>query len=360
MAVVPVLAGRGRRRSIGARATRARAGTGRHRRVTGGGLDPASLLKPLADTWPTYSGDYTGRRYSTLKQITPANVKGLTLAWVARISPGSGERGAPAAEDSAAAAAVAAAAAAPTIVGGEGTGDFATRRRRQRQGRDPGRSTACSTSPRPTTPGRSTRATAGCCGSTSGRPRAAPTSAAAARRCGTTTCSSRPPTTTSSRSTRRPGKERWHVEIAGLQPAVLLDDGPDRHRRSGAGRHRQRPRRPGLPAVVRPGDRQAAVDLLHRADEAGRSRPRHLAEPRSGASRRRAGLDSRASTIPRRSCTSSARATRRRATRASAARATTSSPARSWRSTWTRARWPGTTRRRRTIRTTGIRRRRRS
>ena len=29
-----------------------------------GGLDPAALLEPLGDSWPTYSGDYTGRRYS--------------------------------------------------------------------------------------------------------------------------------------------------------------------------------------------------------------------------------------------------------------------------------------------------------
>ena len=34
-----------------------------------GGLDPAAILKPLADSWPTYSGDYTGRRYSALTQI---------------------------------------------------------------------------------------------------------------------------------------------------------------------------------------------------------------------------------------------------------------------------------------------------
>ena len=33
------------------------------------GLDPAALLKPPTDTWPTYNGDYTGRRYSPLKQI---------------------------------------------------------------------------------------------------------------------------------------------------------------------------------------------------------------------------------------------------------------------------------------------------
>jgi hypothetical protein len=31
-------------------------------------------------------GDYTGRRYSTLKQINTGNVKGLTLAWVYRLN----------------------------------------------------------------------------------------------------------------------------------------------------------------------------------------------------------------------------------------------------------------------------------
>jgi alcohol dehydrogenase (cytochrome c) len=45
------------------------------------GLDPAALLHPAADSWPTYHGDYSGRRHSNLAQITPANVRGLTLAW---------------------------------------------------------------------------------------------------------------------------------------------------------------------------------------------------------------------------------------------------------------------------------------
>ena len=44
------------------------------------GLDPADVLKPLADSWPTYSGDYTGRRYSSLTQINQTTVKNLTLA----------------------------------------------------------------------------------------------------------------------------------------------------------------------------------------------------------------------------------------------------------------------------------------
>src|SRR5689334_19008371 len=48
------------------------------------GLDPAAQLRPPADSWPTYSGDLTGRRYSPLKHIDKTNVKQLSLAWVAR------------------------------------------------------------------------------------------------------------------------------------------------------------------------------------------------------------------------------------------------------------------------------------
>ena len=45
------------------------------------GLDPAALLKPPTDTWPTYNGDYSGRRYSPLTRINSSNVGSLTLAW---------------------------------------------------------------------------------------------------------------------------------------------------------------------------------------------------------------------------------------------------------------------------------------
>src|SRR5437899_7566673 len=77
-------------------------------------LDPALLLKPLGDSWPTYSGDYSGKRYSSLKQINQSNVKNLTLAWVSKVTPGPGSgfgggRGG--------------GGAAPVIIGGEGTGD---------------------------------------------------------------------------------------------------------------------------------------------------------------------------------------------------------------------------------------------
>ena len=59
-----------------------------------GGLDPATLLKPLGDSWPTYSGDYTGRRYSSLTQINQQTVKNLGLAWLSRgFTTGSGPNG---------------------------------------------------------------------------------------------------------------------------------------------------------------------------------------------------------------------------------------------------------------------------
>jgi alcohol dehydrogenase (cytochrome c) len=46
------------------------------------GLDPAALLKPATNTWPTYNGDYSGRRFSTLDQINATNINSLTLAWI--------------------------------------------------------------------------------------------------------------------------------------------------------------------------------------------------------------------------------------------------------------------------------------
>jgi len=45
------------------------------------GVDDQMLLHPPADSWPGYHGDYSGRRHSPLTQITPENVKNLSLAW---------------------------------------------------------------------------------------------------------------------------------------------------------------------------------------------------------------------------------------------------------------------------------------
>jgi alcohol dehydrogenase (cytochrome c) len=78
------------------------------------GLDPALLLKPLGDSWPTYSGDYSGKRYSSLKQINQTNVKNLTLAWTARVTGGPGAPGG---------RGFGGFGGPPTIIGGEGTGE---------------------------------------------------------------------------------------------------------------------------------------------------------------------------------------------------------------------------------------------
>src|SRR6266545_4674095 len=61
----------------------------------GQALDSALLAGPVTDAWPTYAGDYSQRRYSTLSEIDTANVRHLTLAWVRRLTagPGSGEGG---------------------------------------------------------------------------------------------------------------------------------------------------------------------------------------------------------------------------------------------------------------------------
>src|SRR6266581_6186226 len=59
----------------------------------GRGVSPAELLKPLKDSWPTYNGDYTGRRYSALTQVNQSNVKHLTLAWMSRLTAGPGGAG---------------------------------------------------------------------------------------------------------------------------------------------------------------------------------------------------------------------------------------------------------------------------
>jgi alcohol dehydrogenase (cytochrome c) len=54
------------------------------------GVDPARLQQPPTDSWPTYNGDYSGRRFSPLTQITTANVRHLSLAWMYRMNPGQG------------------------------------------------------------------------------------------------------------------------------------------------------------------------------------------------------------------------------------------------------------------------------
>jgi acido-empty-quinoprotein group A len=48
------------------------------------GLAPQDLLAPPADSWPTYNGDYSGRRFSRLNQLNSSNVNSLSVAWIFR------------------------------------------------------------------------------------------------------------------------------------------------------------------------------------------------------------------------------------------------------------------------------------
>ena len=48
------------------------------------------LAQPVGADWTSYNGDYTGRRYSKLNQITTANVSQLIAAWV--FHPGNSKR----------------------------------------------------------------------------------------------------------------------------------------------------------------------------------------------------------------------------------------------------------------------------
>src|ERR1700760_725096 len=49
-------------------------------------LDPKALLKPSPNMWPTFNGDYSGRRFSKLDQINAGNVNALSLAWASRFT----------------------------------------------------------------------------------------------------------------------------------------------------------------------------------------------------------------------------------------------------------------------------------
>jgi acido-empty-quinoprotein group A len=57
-------------------------------------LDPKAIGKAPIDDWTTFNGDYSGQRYSTLTQITPANVNQIAQQWVYQISSVDAHRGA--------------------------------------------------------------------------------------------------------------------------------------------------------------------------------------------------------------------------------------------------------------------------
>jgi alcohol dehydrogenase (cytochrome c) len=56
----------------------------------GQAIDPS---KPAITNWPTYNGDYSGRRFSTLTKINDKNIDSLSLAWAYRINAGAGTMG---------------------------------------------------------------------------------------------------------------------------------------------------------------------------------------------------------------------------------------------------------------------------
>jgi len=85
----------------------------------GQGLDPSAILKPLSDSWPTYSGDYSGKRYSSLTQINQSTVKHLSLAWVSKVTAGSGNMGGGRGGFGGFGGG-----GSPVIIGGEGTGEI--------------------------------------------------------------------------------------------------------------------------------------------------------------------------------------------------------------------------------------------
>ncbi len=48
------------------------------------------LVRPAGENWPSYNGDYTGRRFSRLREINRANVAQMRAAWV--FHPGNAQR----------------------------------------------------------------------------------------------------------------------------------------------------------------------------------------------------------------------------------------------------------------------------
>jgi len=51
-------------------------------------LDPSLLLKPATTSWPSYNGDYSGKRFSTLDQINQGNISKLKVAWEYKVNVG--------------------------------------------------------------------------------------------------------------------------------------------------------------------------------------------------------------------------------------------------------------------------------
>jgi alcohol dehydrogenase (cytochrome c) len=58
-------------------------------------VDDKLLLHPTPDSWPSFHGDYSGRRHSALTQINAANVSDLGLAWAFQTGQNAGIKSTP-------------------------------------------------------------------------------------------------------------------------------------------------------------------------------------------------------------------------------------------------------------------------
>jgi acido-empty-quinoprotein group A len=58
-------------------------------------LDPNALGAPAVSSWPTFNGDLSGQRFSTLTQITASNLNQIAAQWVYKITDVGAQRGAP-------------------------------------------------------------------------------------------------------------------------------------------------------------------------------------------------------------------------------------------------------------------------
>jgi acido-empty-quinoprotein group A len=58
-------------------------------------VNPNTIGKPPVTSWPTFNGDYSGQRYSTLTEIDAANLDRLASQWVYKITAVGAQRGAP-------------------------------------------------------------------------------------------------------------------------------------------------------------------------------------------------------------------------------------------------------------------------
>ena len=56
--------------------------------TTGVSAHQAALTGTPTDSWPTYNGDFTGRRFSTLTDVNTSTVNSLGLGWVFRVNNG--------------------------------------------------------------------------------------------------------------------------------------------------------------------------------------------------------------------------------------------------------------------------------